>query len=94
VKHFKLLWRGSRDSFTADEFHLRCNGRPNTLTLIQDTKGNVFGDFTPVEWASPALDKFKGDDSLRIGESNSIQYRQQTITLTTVCEQPIHQFES
>jgi hypothetical protein len=32
----------------------------------------VFGGFTPVEWASPALDKLKGDDSLRIGESNSI----------------------
>jgi hypothetical protein len=32
AKHFNLLWRGSRDGFTAHEFHLRCDGRANTLT--------------------------------------------------------------
>jgi hypothetical protein len=48
-KCFKLLWRGSRDGFTAKEFHLRCDGRANTLTLIADTDGNVFGGFTPVK---------------------------------------------
>jgi hypothetical protein len=47
---FNLLWRGSRDGFTAQEFHLRCDGRANTLTLIEDTDGNVFGGFTPVKW--------------------------------------------
>jgi hypothetical protein len=72
VKHFKLLGRGSRDGFTADEFHLRCDSRANTLILIADTDGNVFGGFTPVEGESPTLDKVKDDDSLRIGESNSI----------------------
>jgi hypothetical protein len=63
AKRFNLLWRGSRDGFTADEFHLRCDGRANTLTLISDTDGNVFGGFTPVEWESG--NKWKGDDSLR-----------------------------
>jgi hypothetical protein len=47
-----LLWRGSRDGFTAEEFHRRCDGRANTLTLIEDTDGNVFGGFTPVKWES------------------------------------------
>jgi outer membrane murein-binding lipoprotein Lpp len=49
MKCFNLLWRGSRDGFTAKEFHRRCDGRTNTLTLILDTDGNVFGGFTPVE---------------------------------------------
>jgi hypothetical protein len=49
AKRFNLLWRGSRDGFTAQEFHLRCDGRANTLTLISDTDGNVFGGFTPVK---------------------------------------------
>jgi hypothetical protein len=62
-KRFGLLWRGSRDSFTAKEFHRRCEGRANTLTLIADTDGNVFGGFTPVKWESG--NKYKGDDSLR-----------------------------
>jgi hypothetical protein len=63
-KDAKLLWRGSRDGFGANEFRRRCDGRANTLTLIVDTDGNVFGGFTPVEWES-LNGKYKGDDSLR-----------------------------
>jgi hypothetical protein len=69
AKRFNLLWRGSRDGFTAHEFHLRCDGRANTLTLIADTDGNVFGGFTPVKWESSAPGEWNGhdkcDDSLR-----------------------------
>jgi hypothetical protein len=32
AKRFNLLWRGGRDGFTAQEVHLRCDGRANTLT--------------------------------------------------------------
>jgi hypothetical protein len=49
AKRFHLLWRGSRDAFTGQEFHLRCDGRANTLVLISNTDGNVFGGFTPVK---------------------------------------------
>jgi hypothetical protein len=38
-KRFMLLWRGSRDSFGARDFHGRCDGRVNILTLILDTAG-------------------------------------------------------
>jgi hypothetical protein len=62
AKCFNLLWRGSRDGFTAQEFHLRCDGRGNTLTLIADTDGNVFGGFTPVKWESSALGEEDGHD--------------------------------
>jgi hypothetical protein len=51
-KRFTLLWRGSRDGFGARDFHGRCDGHANTLTLIKDTAGNIFGGFTPVEWES------------------------------------------
>jgi uncharacterized protein YdcH (DUF465 family) len=51
-KQFSLLWRGSRDGFKLKEFHRRCDGHENTLTVILDTKGNIFGGFTPVEWES------------------------------------------
>jgi hypothetical protein len=53
-ERFSLLWRGSRDGFKAKEFHRRCDGHANTLTVILDTKGNIFGGFTPVEWESRA----------------------------------------
>jgi hypothetical protein len=63
-KQFVLLWRGSRDGFGAIDFHSRCDGHANTLTLILDTDGNVFGGFTLVEWESVS-GKYKCDNSLR-----------------------------
>jgi outer membrane murein-binding lipoprotein Lpp len=42
-KQFVILCRGSRDGFKAKEFHRRCDGHANTLTVILDTKGNIFG---------------------------------------------------
>jgi hypothetical protein len=63
-KYFGILWRGSRDGFSAKEFHRRCDGHGNTLILIFDTTGNIFGGFTPMEWESGGWHS-KGDDSLR-----------------------------
>jgi hypothetical protein len=65
-KRFSLLWRGSRDGFSGRDFHSRCDGHANTLTVILDTKENVFGGFTPVKWESPQLFQYaKADHSLR-----------------------------
>jgi hypothetical protein len=67
-KRFTLLWRGSRDGFGARDFHGRCDGHANTLTLIEDTEGNIFGGFTPVEWESreyPNSYEYKADPSLK-----------------------------
>jgi uncharacterized coiled-coil protein SlyX len=61
---FALLWRGSRDGFGAGDFHGRCDGHAETLTVILDTAGNIFGGFTPVAWDSRAAKK--ADPSLRI----------------------------
>jgi hypothetical protein len=51
-KRFQLLWRGSRDGFSGSDFHGRCDGHANTLTVIFDTNGNIFGGFTPAKWES------------------------------------------
>jgi hypothetical protein len=64
-KRFSLLWRGGRDGFGARDFHSRCDGHANTLTVILDTNGNIFGGFTPVEWKSSTHVKFKADASLK-----------------------------
>jgi hypothetical protein len=63
AKRFTLLWRGSRDGFTVRQFHRRCDGRINTLTLIADTDGNVLDGFTPVKWENGG--GYKGDHSGR-----------------------------
>jgi hypothetical protein len=49
---FTLLWRGGRDGFRTTDFHSRCDGHANTLIVILDTNGNIFGGFTPLKWFS------------------------------------------
>jgi hypothetical protein len=56
-KQFTLLWRGSCDGFGDRHFHGHCVGHAPSLTLIQDTEGNIFGGFTPVKWESKAYDE-------------------------------------
>jgi hypothetical protein len=64
-RRFVLLWRGSRDGFTGKDFHERCDGRPNTLALMRDAGGSLFGGFTPLAWDSGSPAHWKGDDSLQ-----------------------------
>jgi hypothetical protein len=49
-KKCSLLWRGSRDGFGARDFHNRCERHTNTVTVILDADGNIFGGFTSVKW--------------------------------------------
>jgi hypothetical protein len=62
-KHFTLLWRSIRDGFGARDFHSRCDGHPNTLRLILETNGNIFGGFTPVEWESREWNGKRGNEN-------------------------------
>jgi hypothetical protein len=62
---FTLLWRGTRDGFGGRDFHNRCDGHGNTLMVIQDVEGNVFGGYTPVPWESPKGHCHKTDESAK-----------------------------
>ena len=50
--HFKLLYRASRDGFSAASFHARCDAKPKTLLVVRSTLGNVFGGYTQATWDS------------------------------------------
>jgi hypothetical protein len=50
---WSLLYRGTRDGFDGRDFHSRCNGKSNTLTIIKPKESsNIFGGFTAVSWES------------------------------------------
>jgi len=51
-KSFSLLWRGSRDGFDAAAFHRLCDGKANTVTVIKNTYGFIFGGFSSIPWSS------------------------------------------
>jgi hypothetical protein len=60
---WNLLYRGSRHGFRSSDFHERCDGWSNTVTVILTTKGFVFGGFTPISWDSS--NSSKADNSLQ-----------------------------
>jgi hypothetical protein len=48
--NWRLLYRASEDGFSSEMFHSKCDGLPNTLTLIRSKNENTFGGFTSVPW--------------------------------------------
>ena len=50
VKKYTLLFRASRDGFGASNFHSKCDGKSNTVTLVETLTGRRFGGFTDVAW--------------------------------------------
>lgn len=50
VKFFNLLYRGSRNGFRAQDFHEKCDGKKNTITVVLTRNGRRFGGFTHAKW--------------------------------------------
>ena len=49
--HALLLYKATRDGFTASSFHSKCDGRANTVTIIK-TINYAFGAYTSAAWSS------------------------------------------
>jgi len=49
---WKLQYRATRDGFSGKNFHSKCDGIANTLTVIKSEHGNIFGGFTEKAWKS------------------------------------------
>jgi DNA repair exonuclease SbcCD ATPase subunit len=51
--NWALLYRGSRDGFGAEDFHLKCDNKSPTLTIIKaQESGYIFGGYTEAAWDS------------------------------------------
>ena len=50
VKYYKLIFRGSRNGFKAEDFHEKCDGKSNTIVFVQAKNGRRFGGFTEAKW--------------------------------------------
>ena len=48
---WRLLFRASRDGFAALAFHLKCDNKGPTVTVV-NSGGNIFGGFTENAWTS------------------------------------------
>ena len=51
-QQWQLIYRASRDGYTAKAFHQFCDGCFPTMCVIRSKNGFVFGGFTSVPWSS------------------------------------------
>ena len=50
IRNFELLIRGSKDGFTSNDFHNKCDNKNFTVTFVETTDGRRFGGFTEEYW--------------------------------------------
>ncbi len=51
----RLVYRGSRDGFSASHFHSKCDNIPKTLTIVKSANGNIFGGYVGQAWDETEL---------------------------------------
>ena len=64
LNNIRLLYRGSRDGFKAQNFHDRCNNKGETLVIIKSNTDYIFGGYTEINWDNT---KWNG----KVGEQNN-----------------------
>ena len=50
INNIKLIYRGTRDDDSVNQFHSKCDNIQNTLMIVQTTAGYKFGGFTSTGW--------------------------------------------
>jgi len=49
---WKLIYRASKDGFSAYNFHTVCNGKASTVVVVKSNMNYVFGGYTEAAWSS------------------------------------------
>lgn len=52
LQKWGLCYRGSRDGFSAKEFHEKCDEIQDTMTIVKTTSGRIFGGYSRAAWSS------------------------------------------
>ena len=48
----ELIFRATKDGFTASAFHGKCNDKGATITIVKAKTGQIFGGYNTVNWSS------------------------------------------
>ena len=74
INKYTLLFRASRDGYRASNFHSKCDGKTNTVTLVETTTGRRFGGFTDAQWDQSGSNKTGSNGFLFSLDNNEIYY--------------------
>jgi len=63
IKRMELIYRGTRDGSSCNDFHNKCDNKGESIILIKNDKDNIFGGYTSYPWGKDnkyhsALDSF------------------------------------
>ena len=50
-KSCELVYRATRDGFSIDAFHMKCDKKPNLISIIRNNLNYVFGGYTSAAWS-------------------------------------------
>ena len=50
IKKMKLIYRGTRDGSSSNDFHNKCDNQGATIILFKNEKDNIFGGYTSCPW--------------------------------------------
>jgi len=51
-KKMELIYRGTKDGKTCNDFHNKCDNKGPTICLYKSEKGYIFGGYAPISWTS------------------------------------------
>ena len=49
-RSMELIYRGSRDGTTSNDFHNKCDNKGETICLFKNDKGYIFGGYASISW--------------------------------------------
>ncbi len=47
----KMIYQATRDGFSSNVFHSKCDGVLGTLTVVKSENSNIFGGYTKANWS-------------------------------------------
>ena len=74
INKYTLLFRASRDGYSASNFHSKCDGKSNTVTLVETMTGRRFGGFTDDQWDQSSSYKTGPNGFIFSLDNNEIYY--------------------
>ncbi|CAF0958556.1 unnamed protein product [Adineta steineri] len=60
-QRWELIYKATRDGFSASAFHSRCDNKGPTISIIQSNNNYIFGGYTSIAWTSSQ--KYQNDET-------------------------------
>ena len=60
-KSLELIYRGTRDGMTSNDFHKKCDNKGKTICLFLNDKNSIFGGYSSIPWIGGGGSKTSND---------------------------------